>query len=108
MRRVAFIPVLLVMAAVASSASVATTGVRVQAKSRITSAANLPVAEKSLSSDRNATQPNPLPSFQPDPYPFLTEFYGPAKVAPAAQPKPLGPANLPEAVVLRHSHSPSR
>ena len=100
MRRVAFTSVLLVMAAVASSASVATTGVRAQTDRRITSAANLPAAEKRLSPGRNATQPTPLPSFNADPTPFLTEFYGPAKNAPnTTAPKAEVPATVPEAAV---------
>jgi len=101
MRRVAFNSVLLVMAAVASSASVATTGVRVQINSRITSAANLPVTEKRLSMERNAARPLiQLPSFNPDPTPFLTEFYGPAKKAPTVTaPKAEIPVTVPEASV---------
>jgi hypothetical protein len=104
MRRVAFTSVLLVMAAVASPASVTTPGVRgehVWTKSRITSAANLPVAEKRLSPKRNATQPQLVPpSFNADPTPFLTEFYGPAKSTPkTSPPRAEVPVSAPEASV---------
>ena len=84
MRRVASLTVLLVMASVASLASVPAPAARAQAKDRITSAADLPVAVKSLS-PRNAAQPTSVqPAITPDPMPFITEFYGPAKSA--AQP----------------------
>jgi hypothetical protein len=106
MRRVVNIPVLLVLAAVASSASVATTGVRVQSKDRIISAANLPAAVKRLSTIRNATQP--LPSFSVDPTPVITEFYGPAKTVPVSKPKAASPAVGAEAVILRSSRRQSR
>ena len=91
MRRVASLTVLLVMASVASLASAPAPAARAQAKHRITSAAALPVVVKSLS-PRNATQPNAVqPALNPDPTPFITEFYGPAKAAaqaPAAKPAP--------------------
>ena len=108
MRRVALIPVLLVMAAVASSASVATTGVRVQTNSRIISLTNLPVSEKRLSPERNVAQPTFLPAFQTDAHPLLTEFYGPAKAAPAPPAKAAAPASVPEASILQTSHARSR
>jgi hypothetical protein len=108
MRRVALIPVLLVMAAVASSASVATTGVRIQTNSRITSLTILPVSEKRLSPERNVAQPTRLPAFQPDAHPLLTEFYGPAKTAPAAPAKAAAPVSVPEASIVQNSHSRSR
>lgn len=98
MRRVAYIPVLLVMAAVASSASVATTGVRAQATDRTELAAIQPAA-RSLS-PRSAAQPTiMLPSFHSDPFPILTEFYGPAKTeAPKPEQKRPSPQGVPEAV----------
>jgi hypothetical protein len=102
MRRVASLTVLLVMASVASVASVAAPGARAQINDRITSASTLPDVQchvRSLS-PRNAAQPTlPLPSFNPDPTPFITEFYGPAKTdtqKPAS--KPSSPA-VPEASV---------
>jgi hypothetical protein len=108
MRRVAFIPVLLVMASVASSASVAASGERAQINDRITSASNLPDVKchvRSLS-QRNATQPTiVLPRFNPDPTPIITEFYGPAKPeAKKPEPKPASAA-VPEAAV--HTTTPS-
>ena len=105
MRRVASLTVLLVMASVASLASVPAPAARAQAKDRITSTADLPVVVRSLS-PRNAAQPTSLPSMNADPTPFLTEFYGPAKSAaqtPAAKPAPHAvpeasiPANRPSA-----------
>ena len=109
MRRVAFNPVLLAMAAVASSASVATPDVRdkhVWAKDRITSAANLPVAVKRLSPKRSAARP--VPSFNLDPTPFTTEFYGPSSAQPEQKKPAAAPANVPEAVVFHHTSSSSR
>lgn len=108
MRRVALIPVLLVMAAVASSASVATTGVRVQAKDRITSMTNLPVIEKRLSPERNVAQPHPLPTFLFDAHPLLTEFYGPAQTSPIVPARSAAPATQPEASILQASPSRRR
>jgi hypothetical protein len=108
MRRVANIPVLLAMAAVASPASATTPVVRdahVWGKDRIISAANLPVAVKRLSPTRNAAQP--LPAVTADPTPFITEFYGPAKPSPVAKPRSV-PAVGPEAVILRSSRRQSR
>ena len=106
MRRVASLTVLLVMASVASLASVPAPAARAQAKHRITSTADLPVVVRSLS-PRNAAQPtSALPAMNPDPTPFITEFYGPAKSAaqtPAAKPAPHAvpeasiPANRPSA-----------
>lgn len=106
MRRVASLTVLLVMASVASLASTPAPAARAQATDRITSAAALPVVVKSLS-PRNATQPIPaLPALNPDPTPFITEFYGPAKSAaqtpltkpaPHAVPEASIPANRPSA-----------
>jgi hypothetical protein len=82
MRRVASLTILLVMASVASVASTATPAARAQINDRITSASNLPDVHcpvRSLS-PRNAAQPTlELPSFNPDPTPVITEFYGPAK-----------------------------
>jgi hypothetical protein len=99
MRRVASLSVLLIMAAVASSASVATTGVRAQIKDRITSASDLPDTVKRLST-RNAARPSVgLPAFDPDPTPFLTEFYGPAKAQPRPAPKASVPAGKPTATI---------
>jgi hypothetical protein len=96
MRRVASLPVLLIMAAVASSASVATTGVRAQIKDRITSASDLPDAVKSLSL-RNAARPKiELPAFNRDATPLVTEFYGPAKKEPVPAPRPSAPAGAPQ------------
>lgn len=84
MRRVASLTVLLVMASVASLASVPAPAARAQAKHRITSAADLPAVVRSLS-PRNAAQPtSALPAVNPDPTPFITEFYGPAKSEPKA------------------------
>ena len=106
MRRVASLTVLLVMASVASLASVPAPAARAHAKDRITSTADLPAVVKSLS-PRNAAQPtSALPAMNPDPTPFITEFYGPAKSAaqtPAAKPAPHAvpeasiPANRPSA-----------
>jgi hypothetical protein len=96
------------MAAVASSASVATPGVRdkhVWAKDRINSAANPPVAVKRLSPQRSATQP--LPSFNLDPTPIITEFYGPSSSKQEQKPTKVRIAT-PEAVVLRDSANSSR
>jgi hypothetical protein len=80
------------MASVASVASIATPGARAQINDRITSASHLPDVQchvRSLS-PRNAAQPNfNLPSFNLDPTPIITEFYGPAKSEaekPALQP----------------------
>ena len=106
MRRVAFTPVLLVLAAVASSASIATTGVRVRTKDRITSAASLPVAVIRLSPKRSAARP--LPSFNPDPTPFITEFYGPSTAKPESKKPAEAPLTLPEAVVIHHTSRSSR
>ena len=105
MRRVAYIPVLLVMASVASSAS-ASAGPRAQIKDRITSASTQPGVVKSLSPQRNAALPtNAAPVFTPDPTPFITEFYGPAKVE-AKKPTPASsPAAIPEATVRTHTRS---
>ena len=103
MRRVAFIPVLLIMASVASSASVAASGERAQINDRITSASNLPDVKchvKGLS-QRNAAQPTiVLPRFNPDPTPIITEFYGSAKSeGKKPEPKPDVAAAVPEAAV---------
>jgi hypothetical protein len=95
------------MASVASLASAPAPAARAQATDRITSAAALPAVVKSLS-PRNATQPttSALPVVNPDPTPFITEFYGPAKSAaqsPASKPAPHAvpeasiPANRPSA-----------
>jgi hypothetical protein len=93
------------MASVASLASTPAPAARAQAKDRITSTADLPAVVKRLS-PRNAAQPTSLPLLNPDPTPFITEFYGPAKPAaqkPAAQPVPHAvpeasiPANRPSA-----------
>jgi hypothetical protein len=98
MRRVASLTILLVMASVASVASIATPGARAQINDRITSASHLPDVQchvRSLS-PRNAAQPNfNLPSFNLDPTPIITEFYGPAK----SDAKKPAPAALPEASV---------
>jgi hypothetical protein len=105
MRRVASLTVLLVMASVASLASAPAPAARAQATDRITSAAALPAVVKGLS-PRNATQPTSLPALDPDPTPFITEFYGAAKSpaqTPAAKPAPHAvpeasiPANRPSA-----------
>ena len=102
MRRVASLTVLLVMASVASLASVPAPAARAQINDRITSASHLPDVQchvRSLS-PRNAAQPtSALPAINPDPTPFITEFYGPAKSAaqtPAAKP---APHTVPEASI---------
>ena len=101
MRRVASLLVLLVMASVASLASVPAPGARAQIKDRISSTAALPVVVKSLS-PRNAAQPT-LPAIDADPTPVITEFYGPAKTE-AKLPKP-APADVPEAAVRTRTPS---
>ena len=100
MRRVASLTVLLVMASVASLASVPAPAARAQINDRITSASHLPDVQchvRSLS-PRNAAQPI-LPAIGPDPTPVITEFYGPAK-SEAKTPQPSSRA-VPEASVLR-------
>ena len=108
MRRVASLTVLLVMASVASVASVATPGARAQINDRITSASHLPDVQchvRSLS-PRNAAQPTlQLPSFNPDPTPIITEFYGPAKSEAKSPDSKPAPAVLPEASVRTDSNS---
>jgi hypothetical protein len=110
MRRVAFTPVLLAMAAVASSASVATPDMRdkhVWAKDRITSAANLPTAVKRLSPKRSAAQS--LPTFNQDPTPIITEFYGPSSAKPETKKSRTAPPSAPpEAAVFQRTSSRSR
>src|SRR5262245_37656659 len=107
MRRVAFLPVLLVMASVACSASVAALGKRVQAKGRITATSQLPDVVRGPPQAK-ATQPTiVLPKFDPDPTPIITEFYGPAKVEQKKpEPKPDAPSATASQTAV-HAERPS-